>query len=219
MPDSANSSPYDDSTRAELHRFVPTSARTLLDVGCHRGAFGQAMKQHGLQEVWGVEPDPENAAIASTRLDRVLVGHFGSVDLPDSFFDVITFNDVLEHIPDPGAALRVAAGKLKPGGVLVASIPNLRHIDNLLHILRDKDFRYETQGVRDETHLRFYTQKSIPRLFELNGFTIRSLEGINEYWWSPSLARRLAFRFFPRYLADTRYIQFAVVAQPKRLPD
>ena len=80
--------------------------------------------------------------------------------------------------------------------------------------MRDKDFRYEPAGIRDNTHLRFFTLKSIPRLFEQAGYQIQVLEGINEEWWTPSLLRRLAFKFFPSYLSDTRFIQYAVRAVP-----
>ena len=207
-------SKYDDLDRSEMHRFIPSEATCILDVGCHTGAFGKSLKGLGFKSVWGVEANPESAAVASLYLDKVVVGFFHKDQVPDAFFDVIVFNDVLEHMSDPAAALKIALDKLKPGGVVVASIPNIRHIDNLVHILREKDFRYERNGIRDETHLRFYTQKSIPRLFEQCGYSIKTIEGINELSWSPSLSRRLAFRLFPGYFEDTRFMQFGVVAKP-----
>jgi len=207
-------SPYGDFPRSEMRRYIPQGASRVLDVGCNRGAFGAGLKQNGIGEVWGCELDPDAAAVAATRLDKVIAGPFAADTVPDHYFDVVVFNDVLEHLPDPSQILRVARDKLKPGGVVLASIPNLRHIENLLHIVRDKDFRYEPAGIRDNTHLRFFTLKSIPRLFEQAGYQIQVLEGINEEWWTPSLLRRLAFKFFPSYLSDTRFIQYAVRAVP-----
>ncbi|NVD96923.1 class I SAM-dependent methyltransferase [Massilia sp. BJB1822] len=214
MPDAAHDSPYGDFPRSEMRAFVPASAQCVLDVGCHTGAFGLGLKQRGVATVWGVEANPATAAIAARRLDKVIPGYFTGAEVPDGFFDAIVFNDVLEHMPDPAVILRAAAPKLKAGGVVVASIPNVRHIDNLVHMLKEKDFRYEAAGVRDATHLRFYTLKSIPRLFEQAGYAVDKLEGINESWWTPSLLRRLAFRFFSAYFSDTRFIQYAVVARP-----
>ncbi|MBC7490375.1 MAG: class I SAM-dependent methyltransferase [Glaciimonas sp.] len=207
-------SPYGDLDRAEMHRYIPKNATTILDVGCHTGEFGRSLKKIGISEVWGVEPNPVSASIAAVSLDRVIVGFFSIDSVPENFFDVIFFNDVLEHIVDPAETLKIALNKLKSGGIVVASIPNIRHVDNLLHIFLDKDFKYEKNGIRDETHLRFFTKKSIPRLFEKSGFVVQILEGINEAWWTSALLRRLAFRLFPKYLEDTKYMQFAVVASP-----
>lgn len=218
MPETIPVTPYGDSPRLEMLPFVPPLSARVLDVGCHTGAFGKALKRAGVAMVWGSEANPATAAVAAERLDKVVVGYFGpEQDLPDAFFDAIVFNDVLEHMPDPNGALEFARSKLAPGGVVVASIPNLRHFDNLLHILKERDFRYERNGVRDATHLRFYTCKSIPRLFEDSGYAVRRLEGIHEDWWTPSIVRRAAFRLFSSYLADTRYMQYAVVAAPRSL--
>lgn len=86
------------------------------------------------------------------------------------------------------------------------------HIDNLLHILLERDFRYEPLGIRDRTHLRFFTRLSAVRMFEECGYEVVVRVGINESWYSPSLVRRIAYRLFRNYLNETKYIQFAFVA-------
>jgi 2-polyprenyl-3-methyl-5-hydroxy-6-metoxy-1,4-benzoquinol methylase len=195
--------------------FVPADAQRVLDVGCHTGAFGLAVKRKCGGEVWGIEPVAETAEVAAKVLDRVFNDFFSAaLPLPDHYFDAIVFNDVLEHMPDPWAALKLAAGKLKPSGSVIVSIPNLRHIDNLVHIMRERDFNYEPAGIRDKTHLRFFTRKSAPRLFDNSGLSIVTLTGVNEDCY-PSLPRRLAYFFFKRYLDDTRHIQYAIVAKPE----
>lgn len=207
------SSPWEDSSRQEMLAFVPADARRILDVGCNFGGFGRALKARSNPEVWGVEPNPATAAAASKFLDRVINDFFGAnISLPDKYFDVIVFNDVLEHMPDPWAALKIAREKLASGGRVVVSIPNLRYVENLLHILKERDFEYEASGIRDKTHLRFFTKKSALRLFEGSGLQVVHLEGINEEWWTPSILRRLSYRFFRNYLDDTRFIQYAIVA-------
>lgn len=209
------SSPYGDFERGEMHVFIPEDATRVLDVGCHTGMFGKSLKTKAVREVWGVELNADAARIAAGHLDKVVNSAFSpDVVVPDDYFDVVVFNDVLEHMTDPWEALRIAARKLRANGCVVASIPNIRHIDNLMHIMRERDFKYEPVGIRDRTHLRFFTRLSIRRLFEESGFSITTMAGINEDWWRPSLLRRLAFRLFPGYFDDTRYIQYAVVAQP-----
>ena len=198
-----------------MRPFVPATAERVLDVGCNTGAFGEGLKARGKVEVWGIELNEDAAAKAASVLDHVINDTFGATTaIPDGFFDVIVFNDVLEHLVDPWDALRVARSKLRTGGCVVASIPNFLHQENLLHILRERDFRYEDVGIRDRTHLRFFTRKSVYRLFDDSGYSVKNVAGINESWWSPSPLRRLVYSLFGRQLADTKYIQFAVVAEP-----
>lgn len=206
---------YGHSPRRDMLVFVPTSAERVLDVGCNTGGFGAALKAERDIEVWGVEPNEVAAAQAAALLDRVLPTRFSAAaDLPADYFDAVVFNDVLEHLIDPWQALRVAREKLRAGDIVIASIPNLRHIDCLEHILLEGDFRYEEQGVRDWTHLRFFTKKSAQRLFEESEFEVLRIEGINASWWSPSIWRRMAFRLWRTRLEDMKYPQFALVARP-----
>ncbi len=206
---------YGHSARHEMLRFVPDTAKCILEVGCNTGGFGAALKACRDVMVWGVEPDAVAVAQAAAHLDKVIESAFvDGIELPDAYFDAIVFNDVLEHMTDPWAALRLATQKLTPEGIVVASIPNMRHIDNLQHIIVDADFRYESHGVRDRTHLRFFTRKSARRLFEQSGFQILSDQGINASWWSPSIWRRIAYRLLGERVADTKFQQFAFVARP-----
>jgi len=213
---SADDSVYPHNARQNMCRLVPASAQRVLDVGCNTGAFGEALKNDRAIEVWGIEPNPLAAERATRLLDVVITSTFDAqADVPDAAFDAVIFNDVLEHLADPWSALRLAARKLRPGGRVIAAIPNVRQIDNLLHLLLERDFRYEARGIRDRTHLRFFTRKSIPALFEESGYRVAQLEGINEDWWTPSLLRRTCFKLFGSYLADTKFTQFAVVAFPE----
>lgn len=212
----AQGSVYPHNARQNMCRLVPSSAQRVLDVGCNTGAFGAALKSDRTIEVRGIEPNPSAAEIASLLRDIVITAHFESqADVPDAAFDAVVFNDVLEHLAAPWTAPRLTARKLCPGGCVIAAIPNLRQIDNLLHLVLDRDFRYEARGIRDRMHLRFFTRKSIPALFEESGFRIAKLEGTNEDWWTPSLLRRASFRLFGKLLANTKFTQFAVVAYPE----
>lgn len=211
---------YYHNLRPEMVHFIPASCRRLLDVGCHAGDFGAHIKAKLHAEVWGIDPNGSALAHAKGKLDYAILGSFDeAAGIPDSYFDVITFNDVLEHFPDPDPVLQLCKKKLGPGGVVVCSIPNIRHIENLEHLLVDMDWRYEVAGIRDHTHLRFFTRKSIVRTMELNGFEVETIQGINPRFWSPGKYwRRLMFRLLPKWTEDMKYMQFAVVARTQRLP-
>lgn len=206
---------YGHYERGPIAALVPPSARRLLDVGCNTGGFGEGLKKKRTLEVWGVESNVWAANEASKRLDKVFSERFdSSLPLPDRYFDVVVFNDVLEHFEDPWAALALAHGKLVSDGCVVATIPNFLFRDNLLHVLKEKDFRYEEVGIRDRTHLRFFTRKSAQRLFEESGFRVNVVTGLNEQWWSPSLVNRVAYRLLGRQLEETKFLQWVFVATP-----
>ena len=104
----------------------------LLDVGCAHGFFLAEARRRGYVVV-GVEAHPDMAGFArgALRLD-VVEGLWSDVEPASKLFEVITFNDSLEYMPDPVAALRKAAARLARGGVVFVKVPNaayfrLRH--------------------------------------------------------------------------------------------
>lgn len=206
---------YGDHKRMDLLCLVPADAVKVLDVGCNYGTFGMALKEQRPCEVWGIEPDDEAAQIAQNRLDHVIHDVFGPANpLPNAYFDLITFNDSLEHMADPVAALELCKRLLKPGGHINCCVPNVRHIKNLEHLILQKDWHYEDVGIRDRTHLRFFTEKSVVDLFHSCGYQVLGTHGIREDWWEKDkLLRRLAFRLMPHFTRDMRHMQILVRAQ------
>lgn len=105
-----------------LHSVRPRKGR-LLEVGCGHGWFLEAARERGFETV-GIEPDGAVADLAEQRGLRVLRGLFPDVLDDGERFDVVIFNDVLEHIPDPRTVLRAAARTLGPGGQLIVNAPS-----------------------------------------------------------------------------------------------
>lgn len=208
---------YFSFRREEMLSFIPLNCKTLLDIGCGAGVFGSLVKKMVGAEIWGVDPSPSIVEIAPRIFDHFFNDFFSDkLDLPKFYFDVITFNDSLEHFPDPFPALEACRSLLKPGGIIVCSIPNVRYIDNLKHLLLDLDWKYEDSGIRDRTHLRFFTKKSIIRMFEESDYKINSINGINKrYWWWDGRRFMLVRFLLGRWILDMNYLQFAIVATPK----
>ncbi len=162
-----------------------SSARTILDVGCGDGAFAAGLREErraaGQQlEIWGLELDEQSAERASERLDRVLTGSATdrAADLPAGHFDCVIFNDVLEHLAWPEHILSDLQRVLGPGGVVVASIPNVRQFFNVWDLAVRGDWEYHDEGIRDRTHLRGFTRASMRGLFERAGYRLLRQEGI-----------------------------------------
>ena len=106
---------------AEIERYH--SDGRLLDVGCALGFLVELAGEQGF-DAHGVDVNREAVRRARERLgDRVRVGRLDAVPAGPGF-DVVTFVDVLEHEPDPGALLGAVGERLAPGGVLAAVLPN-----------------------------------------------------------------------------------------------
>ena len=84
---------------------------------------------------------------------------------------MITFGDVLEHLRDPLAVLRMARPKLKPTGFVVTSVPNVAHGDVRLSLLHG-EFQYRKTGLLDQTHIHFFTLQSVRELLFDSGLTV-----------------------------------------------
>jgi 2-polyprenyl-3-methyl-5-hydroxy-6-metoxy-1,4-benzoquinol methylase len=195
--------------RREVVPFVPPTTR-LLDVGCGNGAFGALFVDQGTH-VHGVEPNPRAAEVAAERLSAVTVGHYPA-DFPGGSFDCIVFNDVLEHMTDPAAALDAAKGHLAPGGTIVASVPNVRNVDVLAPLILRGRWDYAGWGILDRTHLRFFTKATMRELFESAGYFVERQEAINDGTGS---GKRRALRLFGSMSEEFRANQYVIVS---RLP-
>lgn len=202
-----------------MRAFVPAESRCLLDIGCGDGAFAAGLREErrrqGIElEIWGLELDHGAAARASGRLDRVLAGPAEQrlAELPAGNFDCVILNDLLEHLACPEDLLRGLHRVLAPGGCVVASIPNVRYFFNVWDLTVRGDWEYHDEGIRDRTHLRFYTRSSMHGLFARSGYRLVRQEGINP-------TRSWRYRVFNLLclgrLGEMRYLQFACVAVPQ----
>lgn len=96
---------------------------SILDIGCATGLFLKLAKKRGF-EVLGVEPNTTMSRIAVKRKLNVRAGYFPRVLSKNEKFDVITLNDVFEHIEDLGSLLIDIKKHLNHKGILIINLPN-----------------------------------------------------------------------------------------------
>lgn len=204
---------YYTQSRPEVASFVPSTTKTILDIGCGQGAFLKLVKEQTGAETWGIEVVIEVAKKAKNNIDKILTGKVEDVlnSIPDDYFDCITFNDILEHLLEPSDVLKMIKPKLSDKGIIIASIPNVRYFSNLYELFIKKDWEYKDAGILDSTHLRFFTQKSMKRMFEEADYNLIKQEGINKIIsWKFQLFNILTMGIFN----DTKYMQYCCVLAP-----
>ncbi|MES1999778.1 MAG: class I SAM-dependent methyltransferase [Pseudomonadota bacterium] len=206
---------YYQHERAEMLAFIPPSVTHTLKVGCGAGSFSVQIKDKLGAETWGVEYQPDAANLAAQKLHRVLAGSVESAlpNLPQHYFDCIVFNDVLEHLVDPYSTLMQMQDLLNATGVVVASIPDIRHWPEFVDYTFRGNWNYVNTEVLDRTHLRFFTKKSIIATFTECGYVLIIIQGISPYY---SRTQKIANLLSMGALADTLYLQNAIVARPMR---
>lgn len=159
----------------ELVGGLGRSALKILEVGCSSGYMGAVLRSRG-HHVVGVEPSPAAAQAARSVLDDAFCGTLDEFapTAARGHYDVITLADVLEHIADPVAALRLCGELLAPGGHIVISVPNVTH-GSIRAMLLDGRWDYQGLGILDRTHLRFFSRRALLDCIGRAGFAVQEL--------------------------------------------
>ena len=142
----------------------------LLDVGCGSGFDLLAMRDRGWQ-VAGVEMNAQAAGRARAQGLDVRAGGLDEARFPDGAFEAVTLFHVLEHLLDPVAIAREVARVLRPGGVMLAQVPNFGGMGARLF----REYWYELDVPR---HVNFFTPSTARRLVSGAGLKLASLRWI-----------------------------------------
>ena len=197
--------------RQEVTAVIPTTARRVLDVGCSTGVMGAALRARG-HDVVGIELDPRSAAEARTRLDEVIEGDVEAMARDDALagelFDCVAFADVLEHLRDPWSVVRWAAERVGPGGVLVISVPNIRHAKTFWALARRR-WPYDPVGIFDRTHLRFFARRNLDDLVAGTGFVLTDVHRHHML----TVRHTSRWNRLAPYLGDLGTLQFIALAE------
>jgi len=173
MYDTPKASKYFVEFREEILPLLPERAGRVLDLGCGSGETSGYLKQiKRFDWVCGVEGSLAAAEIAKTKLDQVVIGDIEKIDfgIPNGSLDLILVLDILEHLVDPWNILAKLHALLKPGGIIIVSIPNVRHYSVVIPLLFLGDWRYSQEGLLDSTHIRFFTKRTAAKMFNGAGF-------------------------------------------------
>jgi len=171
---------------AALRRVLPPRRLRLVDIGCGTGSILRALADFG--EAVGIEA---NDALLDVARASGLDARKGVLpdDLPiaPGWADVVLLLDVIEHLDDDVAALRVARRALADGGVLVLTVPAYPWLWSAHDVLLGHRRRYVARGLR--------------RLAESTGYRVEQLTYFNTVLF-PAVA---AMRLYKRCRGDDRH--------------
>ena len=164
----------------------------LLDIGCWVGFLLAEAERRGWRGV-GVEPSEFAARHARERLDLdVRTAGLFDAELPEGGFDAVVLADVIEHLPDPGAALDRIAALATPGAAVALALPNAS--SKVARLLGARWWSVIP------THVQYFTRASIVTLLGRHDYEVVSIDTAPKWFsvgyyleriagYSPALAR------------------------------
>jgi SAM-dependent methyltransferase len=175
-------------------------------------------------KAYGVECAHDAAERARSVFDILWSQDVESVrpDIPQSSLDYVVMSHVLEHLRCPDALLSAVSPLLKPTGLVLVSVPNASYWRLVWNLAVRNEWQYEPHGLMDEAHLRWFTSRSLQRLFNEAGMTLRSFRfGI---WGARGRTfDRLTFHLPSRFIAHHIDMAFGLrsthVPDPERRPE
>jgi methionine biosynthesis protein MetW len=214
--------------RAVLRALPEGRGGTVLDVGTYDGDFTARMSERlGAETIIGLELMSQHANEARARGITVVEGDVAEgLPFPDDSFDVVTANQVIEHVRSTDRFLGELRRVLKPDGVACVSTNNMASWHNVVSLVLG--FQPPPQHVSDEiivgnpispgqgmphedfgqAHLRLFTARSLRELARHHGLEVIRVRGAGYYPLPPPLARAAA-------AVDRRHAAFLVTVMQR----
>jgi SAM-dependent methyltransferase len=163
-------------------RAAPGARPRVADLGCGCGKMLEILSS--TCDAVGTDASPQAIDFCAQRHVQAVIGRFPSeIPLQKASFDAVLLLDVLEHLDEDVASAQTAAGLLKPGGVMICSVPAYRWL----------------WSKRDEfhQHKRRYAKNEFRQLFSQPGLKLELLSYANTLLFVPAAAGRLMSKLVP----------------------
>lgn len=146
----------------------------VLEIGSSTGVLLELLKNKGF-DVLGIEPSINTADYANSKGIKTLKTTFEEAKLPNSSFDLVVVNHVLEHLYDPVSVLRKINSILKGEGCVFIDVPNFGGIKARV---RGVNWEY----LLPEEHKWHFTSSALKELLRRSGFEVVYMETRSGVW-------------------------------------
>lgn len=180
---------YFDNVNPTILDLVEPSMLKICEFGCGGGALAAAIRAKNPESIHyvGLEMDEDAILRAKPFLDLAIQCNLDLIPswdanevisqaLPNGHFDCVIFGDVLEHLREPENVLRQAVAKVKPGGVVIACIPNVQHWTVFANLVLGSWPQMDA-GIFDRTHIRWFAFRDMVNLLNNVGLSIENAVG------------------------------------------
>ena len=155
----------------------------ILDIGCSAGYFLDVMKNW---DCYGIEIPSVWADMARKKYgDHIHTGTLEDSNFPDEYFDVITLQDVFDHLTSPLESLALCRRILKPGGMIIIKVHN---IECLYARLTGRNF----YAIIPPSHLFYYSKNTLKLALEKSGYSFETSAFIGHTLFLKTIPYRLA---------------------------
>ncbi len=168
----------------------PPKDAQILEIGCGTGHNLEMLGSFG--HVDAIELDDEFRAIAEKRLGRTIASARlpELAGIPDRHYDLIAALDVIEHIDEDAEAIAAIAGKLKPGGKFIMTVPA-------------HPWMWSAHDVVNH-HKRRYSKASLRSLIEGSPLRLEKVGYFNSLLFPVAVAERVASKARGKDDADVK---------------
>ena len=190
-----------------LLKHIPSGKNSLIDIGCGKGLKTlqyAAILNIPKDKIYGIDGNKEYVTIASDSLSASTLDiEKDKFPFEDKALDVVTCNQVFEHLKNFFFPLTEMERVLKIGGYMAIGIPNLAALHNrVLLLLGLQPICNHITG----PHIRCFSHKAFVDFLNLNtNFKLIAVNGAFFYPFSSRIAERIA-RLFPSFAAYTFYL-------------
>jgi SAM-dependent methyltransferase len=169
---------YYNTFNPTLREVLARAPRRILELGCSAGKLGEFIREKFPDaHHTGIEINAEAAAIARTRIARVIEKRLEDIDfaaegIAPGSIDTFIACDVLEHLYDPWRALLRVRPLLTDDAQVAVSLPNVRNLMVAAELHNEGTWRYTPDGLLDVTHIRFFTLRDIFQMMDETGYQV-----------------------------------------------